>query len=179
MLRKPTTLFACLLATGVSTSGFADSVSLLPVGAVENVLPGETVTLNVVIDFSEHAQGTLGGGFDIQFEPTALQFVNWLSAETGDPAFRRAPDVSRGLLESGAVAEFNGLSQEVSLIIGTVEFQVLEGIGANTQVSISSTGGVGGPWVSVDGTSILTPTYHPVTVTRGQEAFFEDGFESN
>jgi len=154
-----------LLLFGLVSSVSAQSIFLTPTGAVDNVNNGDTVSFNIVMDFSGYPNGTLGGGFDINFDSSALQFGGFTRLVVGDPAFGRDPDVFDGLLESWALGDFNGLP--TSALLGNVWFQVLPTMGASTTVSTSPTSGVAGPWV--DGTDFVTlipVVYNQITVAR-------------
>jgi hypothetical protein len=145
----------------------AQSISLVPTSAVDNVNNGDTVSFNVVMDFSGYPNGTLGGGFDINFDSSALQFGGLTRNVVGDPAFGRDPDIFDGLLESWAHGDFNGLP--AFAVLGNVWFQVLPTMGASTAVSTSATNGVAGPWI--DGTDFVTlipVVYNEILVTRAE-----------
>lgn len=148
-------IFAVLLiGSGILTpQARAASVSLLPTSAVGNLATGDLVSFDVFIDFSD-VGGTLGGGFDVRWDPAALGFVDLASAGLGDPGFGRDPDIFSGLLESWAVADFNGI---VSGLVGSLRFEVLAGMGASTLLALGPTAGIGGPWVSNVDFMVLDP----------------------
>lgn len=142
----------------------AASVSLLPTSAVSGLNPGDLVTFDVFIDFSD-VGGALGGGFDVTWDPAALGFVDLTSAGLGDPGLGRDPDVLDGLLESWAVADF--FSGIFSGLVGSLRFEVLPGMGLTSFIALAPTGGIGGPWVSnVDFVTLLQPEYNAVELTR-------------
>jgi len=151
-----------LLAVGVPFASNAASVSLLPTTATDNVMDSDLVSFDVFIDFGP--EGTLGGGFDLSWDPAALSFLGLTSAGLGDPAFGRDPDILSGLLSSWAVADFSGIT---SGLVGSMDFEVLSSMGLSTMVSLMPTNGIGGPWVSgLDFISLLEPDYNSVEVTR-------------
>lgn len=158
-------LLAGMLSVGLAITApqvRAASVSLLPTSPVGGLNTGDIVTFDVAIDFSD-VGGTLGGGFDVNWSPAALGFVDLTSAGLGDPAFGRDPDVFSGLLESWAVGDFTGI---ISGLVGSLRFEVLPGMGASSFVLLAPTGGIGGPWVSgVDFVTILQPEYDAVELT--------------
>lgn len=159
---------------------FASSVILVPTTNTTFLTDSNIVSFDVVVDFQDTG-GTLGGGLDIVFDPNALSVFGVNNAGVGDPAFFRLPDVLAGLLESWAIGQFDAISDAQTEIIGSVQFQVLPSMGADSVVSISATSGIGGPWVSgVDFLSLLSPTYNQVLLSRsdGQDIFMH-GFESN
>jgi cysteine-rich repeat protein len=131
-------------------------------------ITGDPVTFDVIIDFSAEG-GTLGGGFDVVFDPAALAFVGLTSTDpadtTFDPAFGRDPDFLSGLLQSWAVGNFNGITGPA--LVGSVQFQVLPTMGAATIVAVTPTMGIAGPWVSAtDFVTILNPDYNQVEVRK-------------
>ncbi len=152
-----------LLAAGLPAQSNASSASLMPTTATSNLLNGDVVSLDVAIDFSD-MHGTLGGGFDVRWDPTALGFLGLTSAGLGDPAFRRDPDILNGLLESWAVADFSGI---ISGQVGSMQFEVLPSMGLSTIIAVAPTNGIGGPWVSlVESITILHPDYNSIELTR-------------
>jgi len=153
---------ALLLCAGSSNATF---ISLVPTTAVSNVNTGDLLSFDVVMDFSDYPNGTLGGGFDIFFDSLALQFVSLVNNMVGDPDFGRDPDIMDGLLESWAVGDFFGIFGVN--ILGSVVFQVLDTMGASTILGTQATSGVAGPWV--DATTffdIIPVDYGTVEVTR-------------
>ncbi len=164
------------------SSGYAASISLIATSNTSDTQPGDIVSLDVVMDFTTNNSGlgsdiTLGGGFDIAFDSTALRFVGLSSANLGDPGFGRDPDLLDGLLESWGFADFNGLTGPA--LVGSVRFEVLSTMGPNTIVATQATAGIAGPFVSgVDFITILDVDYDMVEITRlFDEVMFADGFE--
>ena len=158
-------VLVAFLLIGLVANAHAASVSLVQTTTIDldQVQIDEVVTFDIVIDFSDGP--TLGGGFDIVYDVSALLLVGFSrDTNVGDLDFSRDPDVSPGLLESWAIGDFNGVPDTATL--GNVTFQVLSGIGPNTVVTASATSGIGGPWVSnIDFVSLITPTYSEVLVS--------------
>ena len=96
---------ATLLLLVLSSSVIASSLSLVPTGAIINLNDMDIVTFDVVVDFTDDS-GTLGGGLDIAFDSSALQFDSVTRVDTGDPDFGRDPDDLGDLLESWAIGNF-------------------------------------------------------------------------
>ncbi|MEJ2257103.1 MAG: hypothetical protein P8X98_08855 [Woeseiaceae bacterium] len=164
IVRAVISTFGALLLCGLASNINAQSISLAPTSVVNNVNNGDTVSFNVVMDFSGYPNGTLGGGFDIIFDSSALQFLGFTRFEVGDPAFSRDPDIFVGLLESWAVGDFNGLPAVA--VLGNVWFQVLPTMGASTTVSTSATNGVAGPWIdATDFVTLIPVVYNEVLIT--------------
>lgn len=163
------TLTCCLLLSAASLPVRAASVSLVPLTPFTNLANGDIVRFDVAIDFS--GVGTLGGGFDIIWDPLALGFVGLVDNGLGDPAFRRDPDVFAGLLESWAVGDFDGLAASGPEIVGSASFEVLPTMGFNTFIQIAATSGVGGPWVSAeDNVTLLNPVHNSILLERADPA---------
>ncbi len=154
-----------LVVFGFSSIAQAALVTLTPTTPVTDLSPGDTVTLRVSIDFTPEG-GTLGGGFDVVFDESNLSLVSIPASPTlGDPGFGRAPDYvpGSGLLESWAVGEVFGLTTGV---VGEASFTLLAGAWSSTLVTGTATAGVGGPWVGIDGATIIVPAYNQVEITQ-------------
>ena len=166
ILNKKTKLSAVIIAClCFALPGFAhaSSVSLVPATDVTNLANGDIVSFDISIDSSSDV-GTLGGGFDVIYDASALGFIGMTNAGLGDPAFGRDPDVTPGLLESWGVADFGGLQTG---LVGSIDFTVLPSMGLSTLVALGPTAGIAGPWVSaVDFVSLLQPDYGSVEVSR-------------
>lgn len=166
LIKQALVALSLLLAANAN----AASIFLVPTSPTQNVGPGDFVTFDVVMDFSTDTNGlgsdiTLGGGFDITWDPSILQFEGLVNAGLGDPSFGRDPDILPGLLESWGFAEFNGLTGPA--LVGSVEFSVLPGPAGSTFVSTGPTSGIAGPFVSgVDFVTILTVDFNSVEVSR-------------
>lgn len=164
----------------LATNACASSVMLVPTSATVGLLPGNMVSFDVVIDFSD-VGGTLGGGLDVSFDSSAISLVSAVSAGLGEAPYGRDPDSLDGLLESWAVGSFTGLGDNMPLTLGTLIFEVLPGpgFGEGTLVTIGATNGVAGPWVSgTDFLTLISPNYNQVQLLGVlPEPLFMDGFE--
>ena len=153
---------ALLLCAGSANAAF---INLVPPTPVSDVNTGDLLSFDVVMDFSDYPNGTLGGGFDIFFDSLALQFVSLVNNMVGDPGFGRDPDILDGLLESWGVGDFNGIFG--INVLGSVVFEVLPTMGASTFLGTQATNGVAGPWVDgADFISLIDVEYGEVEVTR-------------
>ena len=116
---------ACFTLACVSAQ--AATISLIPLN--QNVVLGNTVALQLMMDFSDDA--TIGGGVDIFYDDSVLQFVSFVfDAGLGDdPAFRRQPDVLSGELNGLGFGDFSGLSGPS--LVGTFTFDTLASGSAN------------------------------------------------
>jgi hypothetical protein len=95
-----------LLLAALSSAASAATVSLAP--ATQSVAPGDPVVLTLGFDFT--GDPTLGGGVDVFYDPTVLDFVSFVFGTRAglDPGYNRAPDDKAG---PGGVAlgELDGL----------------------------------------------------------------------
>lgn len=109
---------AMMLSFGVANSA---TISLLPMN--QNVAFGDTVSLQLTMDFTDDA--TLGGGLDVFYDDSVLQFVSFtFDAGLGDDIeLQRQPDVLTGELDALAFGSFSGLSGPS--LIGTFLFNTL------------------------------------------------------
>ena len=117
----------------------ATSISLTP--QVSNAAVGDILAFEIIADFRDVI--TLGGPFDVAFDPNALGFVSWTSSFPGDPGFSRDPDVLNGLLEGFAFGDFNGISGLWNL--GVLEFEVLAA--GTTEITPSDSNSLAGPFL--------------------------------
>ena len=153
------------------TPSAASTVSLVPttptVGSV-----GDTVALDIVIDFSDVPNGTLGGGFAVSYDPLALAVTYVLPYNvTGGIPFALGPQtVVDGLLDDWInVGNPGGLAADGPVRVATIDFQILSGLplGGSTTIQISETSGMSGPWISAaDYATVLYPEYNQVSITR-------------
>lgn len=163
-MRQLRLIIAALLICGPMMTANAASVELQPITPVMDLAVGDLVGFEIFMDFSAEG-GTLGGGFDVNYDAGSLGLVGLNSFGLGDPAFGRDPDVSPGLLSSWGVGDFAGIG---SGFIGEVFFEVLASLvpGGSTFVSLGPTMGIAGPWVSaVDFVTIIDPDYNAIEVT--------------
>ena len=162
-------LAIAFLILGLVRGADAATVALVPTSNVDGVVAGDFVSFDIFMDFSDTPAGTIGGGFDIVFDASALRLVGFVrDPGVGLPDFSRDPDVSRGLLESWAVGDFNLLPDTAQL--GSVRFRVLPTMGASTDVFGRETNGIGGPWIDASTlVDVLPVTYNTVTITQVPE----------
>ncbi len=139
-------IFASSLALLAMASANAASISMVYTGAnnIDNsgaivAQTGDVLLFDLLMDFGQEI--TLGGGFDVNFDPAVFAFNSYTHGDFGDPAFGRDPSVEVGRLFNGAVGDFNGLNFGV---IASMSFTYLGGVGAITP---SGTTGDAGPWV--------------------------------
>ena len=116
LVLKLASAFVLFVAFGTAN---AASISLSP--AYVDGSPGDTFSLDVIMDFSDVT--AIGGGFDVLFDSSGVTFVSWAAAGVGDPALAREPDVFDGLLSGIAVGDFvSGITGVQNL--GTLTFQL-------------------------------------------------------
>lgn len=157
-----------LLVWGFVGSAHAASIVIVPQGSTV-ISPGDTITFDVMLDFTTNDNGlgsdrTLGGGFDIIFDPAALQFDSLVNADFGDPLLSRDPDVLSNRLESWGVADLDGMTGPA--LLGTVSFSALPAFAGSTQVATAETAGPAGPFVSdVDSVTELQVDFNTIEVT--------------
>jgi len=154
LLLKFTTV---MLLLGMMSNANAVSLSLDPSNDV--AAPGDTVSFDILYDFT--ADPTLGGGFDVFFDDSVLDFVSWTNTcnlGACDPGFSRDPDISAGLLSGIAFGNFGGLTAG---LLGTLVFGVDAGAAAGvTALTIADTlDNAVGPFVSAITFAVQTPEY--------------------
>jgi hypothetical protein len=105
----------------MASSARAASIWLNPV--TQTAVIGEQASFELHMDFS--SDPTLGGGIDIFYDSTMLQFVSFVfDASLGDDlAVRRDPDVLTGTLNGLAFGKDTGLSGPS--IVGVLTFDTL------------------------------------------------------
>lgn len=157
MIIKPfLKLASAAVLMGALGTANAASISLTP-DSVDAAV-GDTVSLDVIMDFSDVT--TIGGGFDIVYDSSALSFVAWNPNPVGDPSFARLPDISDGLLSGIAVGEFNtGITGVQNL--GTVQFEVLA---LGGEVSGADTNSPAGPFVDFSTFGVIPVEYNTAVV---------------
>lgn len=156
----------CNVSSQMSSLGAsAANVKLVPTSPVVNVLNGDIVTFDIVIDFSD---GPLGGAFDLTYIPADFQLVDIvINPAAGEPDFSDIQFVSQitGVFTSWAVGAFDTLPDV--LVIGGLGFEVKPTMGIDTTITTSPTNGRGGPWVSgTDFLTIINPSYNHLVITR-------------
>ena len=161
-------LLICLAAIA-NHGASAASLDFVPLTPTDNLSPGDIVSLQVWLDFSDVVDdfgtpvGTLGGGWDISYDPEVIAFAGIDFQLVGDPAFARPPDVYPGFLEAWAAGDFDGIIGPA--LAGTVSFEVLASGPFTTTIWLSETAGLAGPWVNAANFSIIIPEYDSVTLT--------------
>ncbi len=158
-------LLAAIMLASVGVAANAASVSLVYTGGndidvdglvLALAVVGDTLTFDLVMDFSD--QPTLGGGFDINWNPAIFALDSYFSAGQGDPGFGRDPQAEDGRLYNGAVGNFNGLTDGT---IGHLSFTLIGfGSPADGLITPSGTAGDSGPWIDgTDFVSVINPDY--------------------
>lgn len=172
-IKQSLILFFLALQGGMPLEAQVATISLLTDS--ENVAPGEQVTVEIIGDFAGDA--TFGGGIDVAFDPDALEFVSYVAGPVGLLTYRRDPDVSAALLSGLAFGDFIGIGID-SAMIGTLVFEVPTGsAGGNTDISLSASAGVAGPFASALTFELQPIVFANATVNVTGWRIFEDGFE--
>lgn len=140
----------------------AGLITLSPTTPVINLNDGDFISMDILMDFT--TEPTIGGGFDIAFDPSALQYQGFIRNIVGDPLFGRDPDILPGLLSGWAFGDFFGVTGLANL--GSVTFQVLSGMGAGTSVSIQENLFPVGPFVSAATFQVMPVTFNSIDITR-------------
>ena len=151
-----------MLMSAIPSLSNASSVSLVATSDTSGLINGDIVSFDVFVDFSD-VGGTTGGGFDVFWDPVALQ-LNSAADMTGfqafaDPSrglfdpFYKLPDTTTtpGLAEGWSVGTFGAdpLGDQGPQLIGSLLFLVLS-LTDQTEVGTSATNVVGGDWVGAN-----------------------------
>ena len=149
---------------GMMATASASSVSLVYTG--DNMIDADgailsevadTLTFDLIIDFSDVVPvpgglgGTIGGGFDVNFDTAGVEFGEYNSAGLGDPFFGRDPVVEDGRLFNGAIGDFGGL---MTGTIASISFTVI-GTAGDYLIAPSGTDGDSGVFIS--GNDFISP----------------------
>lgn len=135
-------IVAALLLMGAGANAGAMGVSLVATSQSFNVGIGDFVSLDVVMEFIN--EPTLGGGFNIFYDPNGLALDSFVSNNIGGFE-NRDPDLLDGVLQSWAFSDFNGL--DGPLTVGSVTFEVIAA--TDSIISIEEDiGGIGGAFTS-------------------------------
>lgn len=111
-----------IILAAFSFGANAASISLLPKSNTSAVVTGDIVSFDIMMDFT--GEPTLGGGLNIYFDPSALQFESFYrSTSLGDPQFSRDPDIFDGVLENWGVGSLDGLPEVA--ILGNLRMPVI------------------------------------------------------
>ena len=151
-------LIAGLILSGFSVSAQAAVVHMDPLSVQPSYAIGEVVAMDLMIDFT--GTPTIGGGVDVFFDPSGLEFKSWTAELLGDATFKRNPDVLSGELNGIAFGDFAGLP--VTAKVGTVEFKVLQ-LGS-WLVDLEANDAPAGPFYSATDFSLLSVQYADTTV---------------
>lgn len=129
-------LTAAVMLMGLSTAASANVISVSPAGQLAEI--GDTVTVDLSMSF---LQSTVGGSFDLTYDPTLLNLVSFdfdadFINNVADPAFAVTPDfcftdgaamggcdVGDGELNAIGFGSFDGIIGDY--LIGTVTFEAL------------------------------------------------------
>lgn len=144
----------------------AHAVMLEPTTDIAELQTGDLVSFNLLF---EPDTPILGGGFDIVFDELALGLAGFTrNPDIGDPLLSRDPDILPGVLESWAIGDFAGLFG--TLFLGSVDFRVLETMNALSTVSLRTTQGIAGPFISaVDFVTVVEPDYNSIELSRAAD----------
>lgn len=124
---------AALVLCGSMASAHAASVMLVATTPTSDLAAGSVVTFEILADFTDTAAGTTGGGFDVLFDSSVLQFDSLFRDETiGEADFSRDPDILDGLLDDWTIASFNALGADSVLNLGNISFVVLDTLGGGS-----------------------------------------------
>ncbi len=119
-------------------SGIASAATITLLPAVQTVTQGNQVTITANMDFT--GEPTLGGGFDVFFDPSVLSFVSHTyNLGLGDSSFRRTPDILSGEINGLSFGDFGGLTGPALVV--TLVFDTLSA--ASTLVSLNVNGADG------------------------------------
>ncbi len=127
----------------------AQALSLLSLDpAFQEVGLGSQVTVDLRMQFDE---ATVGGGLDLFYDPTQLDFVSFQfhPGLGDDPGLQRQPDDLLGELRGLGFGNFSGLTG--ALLVGTFTFNTLD-LGITLLSMAVNAGGLGqpGPFVSAE-----------------------------
>lgn len=168
MVMRLRTLIVLLMLA--APPAFAASIQFVPVTPLTGLSQGHEIALQIVFDFTDVVDadgtpvGTLGGAFDLVYDPLVLSFTGLDYNVVGDPAFGRQPDIFSGYLQSWAVGSFDGVIGPH--ILGEVRFEVLADDDFSSLVFLRDGNGLAGPFVNAsDFVTIIDVDYGSATVT--------------
>lgn len=165
MIAKPPSLLISLILLGLMANAGAQDVSLSPTTPVVDVVNGDFVTFNIIMDFSGYANGTRGGGLDVVWDSSSLELVSFFrDPSIGDPGLSADPQVEDGRLKNWTVADFDPLPSVA--VLGNVTLQVLPAMGDTTTVFTQATLGLGGPWIDAVTSGPIPVQYDSDLITR-------------
>ncbi len=157
----------------LSGSALAASITLVPNST--NVTVGDTVTVDVVMDFTDvysaAGGGTVGGGIDVTFDNAVLGYGSYTPNSVGDAGFQRSPDLSGNKLigiAAGGLGESDGTNTSPALgatdTIGTLTFTATTT--GTAALSAADNVSPAGGFYSFDGQPIPV-TYNGTSITVG------------
>lgn len=166
LVRKPNAFESAVflfLSIALSHPANAASVYFAQVGGPGLVQSGDALLFDVIIDFTD--EPTIGGGFDIVWDPTALSFEQLHYNLVGDPSFGRPPDFFNNTLNSWGFGAFEGISGVH--IMGTLEFSVLPTMGLTTELDFGCSGLQSCFFISSEDFVTIIPTeLRPIEISR-------------
>jgi hypothetical protein len=156
-----------LTAVALSSNGNAASMYLSPASSTVGV--GNNFTIDLVMDFSDEA--TLGGGVDIGYNSSLADFISFSFDSDfltlSDP-FMTCPSAGAcppidqtDTVSNIAFGNFFGISGLYT--VGTLEFNALSA--GDIDLTLSSTSGVAGPFVSAVTFEEMSVTFTGATVS--------------
>jgi hypothetical protein len=152
------TLAALLFCGSASAAGIRFAESAL------TAVAGETFSVDLLGDFTNDA--TLGGGLDIGFDGTVIEFLSFdfsTATFTFDTDFTRNPDVGVGKAEGLAFGRFAGV--DGAGIIGTASFRALQAGSTTLTLGVTTDALKGGPFVSANTFAPHSVSFESSTVT--------------
>lgn len=153
MSRLPILALAALAAAGANAS----TVSL---SGPASVTAGDEFVVSISGDFTEV---TLGGGFDVSWDDTLIEFVSsQVTAPGSDPSFTRDGDPSPGLLNGIGFGDINGYNGIVAIADVTLRALSAEGL-QSTSINLGPNVLPAGPLVDEFGDP-LSVTYNGLSV---------------
>lgn len=152
-------LLAGLILGGCYVSAQAGVVYLKPNLEQSSYAIGEMVTLDLMFDFSDNP--SIGGGVDVYFDPSGLEFKSWTAEALGDSNFRRAPDVLSGKLNGIAFGNFAGLPGKAK--VGALTFETLQS--GSWEIELGENEAPAGGFYAASSFSLLPVQFNDHTVT--------------
>lgn len=120
-------VIGALALMGCMVGANAASISLVPTGATDGLMEGDIVTFDIVANFT--GESTIGGGLDILWDESVLQFDSITGPLVGEPDFSRACSPGAGICDDLVASAFSPLPDQFTL--AAVSFRVA-GLGADT-----------------------------------------------
>lgn len=165
VIARAITLLAALLVTGFVQAD--DSIILDAAPELTTAAVGDVI--NVDVRFQTRSDfPTLGGGFDVVYDPTLLEPLDFHYAPIGLPEFQGMPNKPNGRFARMSIADFNGLIALQPETMATFAFRIIRA-GASAVGPAESEGGFA-LWASaIDfGTFIIPDFERALVVTHGQ-----------